>query len=305
MPERENYRMNFVEYARRIRSIGREINQESQQTTREMLSPLAEPLLEPALVRVERDVKYGVDERCRMDIFTPASGFETSRPVLIFLHGGGFITGDKHMEGSPFFSNIGHWAVRNGCNCITMTYRLAPRHQWPSGIIDIHQLVRFIRHEGNDHGLDLDRLFLMGHSAGAAHAASYVAHPDLYAPFSHGLSGLILLSGLYNYTSMPISEKLSSYIGDDFTLYAARSSLAGLLRSNIPMLVTLSEYDPPVFEQQGLELLSAYQRKHQHMPHFVYAAGQNHFSVAQFLGLEGDLLGPQLKAFIDEYSRYR
>lgn len=296
--------MNFVEYARQIRSIGREVNPETLQATRALLTPLVSPL-DPAEVKVERDVQYSANERCRMDIFTPAAGFDPKRPILVFVHGGGFIAGDKHMEGSPFYSNIGAWAVRNGCNGITMTYRLAPIYQWPSGIDDIHHLIRFIRHEGAEHGLDSDCIFLMGQSAGAAHAASYVAHPDLYAPFGHGLSGVILLSGLYNFTSMPIGPMERSYIGDDFTLYEARSSLTGLLASNLPMMVTVAENDPPLFEQQGLELLTAYQKKHLHLPHFVYAAGQNHLSVALALGLECDLIGPRLKNFIDEYSHYR
>lgn len=296
--------MNFSDYARQIRSIGREVNPDTLQATRRLLSPLV-PLPDPAEVHVERDVQYGANERHRMDIFTPAGGFEPSRPLLVFVHGGGFIAGDKHSEGSPFYSNVGAWAVRNGCNGITMTYRLAPQHPWPSGLEDIHQVVRYLRHAGREHGIDPDCLFLMGQSAGAAHAASYVAHPELYAPFGHGLSGLILLSGLYDFLRMEVGPMERAYLGDDSARYEARSSLAGVVKSNVPLLVSMAEYDPPVFEQQGLELLSAYQKRHQHLPHFVYATGQNHLSVALALGLEGDLLGPQLQGFIDEYSRYR
>lgn len=295
--------MDKVDYIRRIRSIGREINPDTVAATRALLTPLVQAP-DPAIVRVERDLAYGSNERQRLDVFTPAAGFAPQRPILIYVHGGGFVAGDKHSEGSPFFSNIGQWAVQNGYNCITMTYRLAPQHQWPSGVEDLNLLMRFIRHEGSEHGLDSDCIFLMGQSAGAAHAASYVAHPEIYAPFGHGLSGLILLSGLYDWTSMDMGPLERSYIGDDFTLYEARSSLKGLLDCQLPLLVTLAELDPPVFERQGLQLLSAYQQRHHHLPAFVYAAGQNHMSVAMSLGLEVDLVGPQLKAFIDEFSRY-
>jgi acetyl esterase/lipase len=296
--------MDKVEYIRRIRSIGREVNPDTVVATRALLTPLV-TALDPAVVRVTRDLAYGNNERQRLDVFTPAKGYEPQRPVLIYVHGGGFVAGDKHSEGSPFFSNIGQWAVQNGYNCITMTYRLAPQYQWPSGVEDLNLLMRFIRHEGHEHGLDSACIFLMGQSAGAVHAASYAAHPEIYAPFGHGLSGLILLSGLYDWTSMEIGPLERSYLGDDFTLYEARSSLQGLLDCQLPLLVTLAELDPPVFESQGLQLLSAYQHKHQHLPQFVYAAGQNHMSVAMALGLEVDLVGPQLKAFIDEFSRYR
>ncbi|MGA0806670.1 MAG: alpha/beta hydrolase [Pseudohongiellaceae bacterium] len=296
--------MDKVDYIRRIRSIGREVNPDTVIATRALLTPLVQAP-DPAMVRVVRDLAYGSNERQRLDVYTPAAGYEPKRPILIYVHGGGFVAGDKHSEGSPFFSNIGQWAVQNGYNCITMTYRLAPQHQWPSGVEDLNLLLRFIRHEGNEHGLDSDCIFLMGQSAGAAHAASYVAHPEIHAPFGHGLSGLILLSGLYDWTTMDMGQLERSYIGDDVTLYEARSSLQGLVDCQLPLLVTLAELDPPVFERQGMQLLSAYQHKHQHLPHFVYAAGQNHMSVAMALGLEVDLVGPQLKAFIDEYSRYR
>lgn len=295
--------MDKADYIRRIRSIGREVNPDTVQATRTLLNPLV-TAPDPAVVQVQRDLAYGSNERQRLDVFTPAAGYDPARPLLIFVHGGGFVAGDKHSEGSPFYSNVGEWAVRNGCNGVTMTYRLAPQHQWPSGVEDLHLLLRFLRHEGAEHGLESRHIFLMGQSAGAAHAASYVAHPELYAPFGHGLSGLILLSGLYDWTSMDMGPLERSYIGDDFTQYAARSSLQGLLDCQLPLLVTLAELDPPVFEQQGLQLLTAWQRKFHSLPQFVYASGQNHMSVAMALGLEVDLVGPQLKAFIDDCCRY-
>jgi len=296
--------MDFRDYARQIRSFGRELTPDSLGATRRLLEPQV-PLPDPAEVQVVRDVQYGSHERQRLDVFTPAGGFEPQRPLLIFVHGGGFVTGDKHTEGSPFYSNIGVWAVRNGCNAVIMTYRLAPQNPWPAGLEDIHQVFRYLRHAGGEHGVDADCVFLMGQSAGAAHAASYVAHPEHYAPFAHGVTGLVLLSGLYDYTSIDVGPMGRAYLGEDTGLYESRSSLKGLVESNLPMLVTLSEYDPPMFEQQGLQLLTAYQKRHEQLPHFVHASGQNHLSIALSLGLEGNLLGPQLKAFIEEYSRQR
>jgi acetyl esterase/lipase len=293
--------MNFADYARRISSIGREVSLDTVMATRAVVQPLVSPL-DTSLVNVTRDVHYSRDARCRMDVFTPAAGFDPARPALVFVHGGGFIAGDKHAEGSPFFSNIGQWAVQHGCNGVTITYRLAPAHQWPSGVEDLQHLIQFIQQQGAQYGLAANNIFLMGQSAGAAHVASYVAHPDLYAPQAHGLKGLILLSGMYNYSSMPISNKEQAYLGEDASLYAARSSLHGLLNCGLPVLVTVAENDPPMFEQQYLELLEAWQKQHRKLPVCVYAAGQNHMSVAMALGLDCDLIGPRLQQFIVEHS---
>lgn len=291
--------MDQADYIRRIRRIGREVNPDTVQATRALLTPLI-TLPDAAEVEVRRDLAYGSDPRQRCDLFTPGLAADPARPLLIFVHGGGFVAGDKHSEGSPFYSNVGWWAVRNGCNGITMTYRLAPRHQWPSGIEDLQLLLRFLREQGPALGLQPRHIILMGQSAGAAHVAACVAHPAAYATDGLGLSGLVLLSGLYDWTSLEAGPLERAYLGDDPSLYAARSSLPGLLDCGLPLLVSLAELDPPVFGQQGLQLLTAWQRKHGRLPQFVYASGQNHMSVAMALGLEVDLVGPQLKAFIDD-----
>jgi acetyl esterase/lipase len=293
--------MNFNEFSQKLRDIGREVSPATLVATRQLVLQMTS-LDEARDVKIQRDVSYGSHERQRLDVFTPASGFDSSRPVLVFVHGGGFIAGDKHAEGSPFYSNIGIWAVRNGFNGVTITYRLAPQSRFPSGIEDLRAVMDWLQTQGVASGLDAGRVFLMGQSAGGAHVASYVAHSGLYAPKPSGVRGVILLSGIYNYAVMPPSPMEPAYLGEDRSVYPARSSLAGLVECDLPMLVTLAEFDPPQFEQQGLELLAALQTKRKHMPRFVHAIGQNHLSVALYLGLPGDLVGPQVKAFIDNHG---
>ena len=293
--------MQFEEYRTQVAAIGRLVNPQTLLATRSLVTPLHAGVFTTA-TRIVRDVAYGQDMRHRLDIFTAVDKVTSARPVLVFVHGGGFVAGDKHADGSPFFSNIGHWAVNNGYNAITITYRLAPQHQWPSGIEDLRAVVDFVQREGGHYGLDATRLFLMGQSAGAAHVASYIAHADHYAPQPHGVRGVILLSGIYDYSAMPASPMEPAYLGNDRSLYPARSSLPMLAKADVPLLVTLAEFDPPQFEQQTMALLAAVQQHKGRLPHFVHAVGQNHMSVAMFLGLSGDLVAPQLKRFIDEHG---
>jgi acetyl esterase/lipase len=292
--------MNFSEYRKTIAGIGRAVIPETMFATRDFVATLMEPT--PGTdINVVRDLSYGPFDRQRLDIFTARNSADAQRPVLIFVHGGGFLAGDKHTEGSPFYSNIGQWAVRNGFNAVNLTYRLAPASQWPSGIEDLRAAIDFLQAQGTAFGLNPNALFLMGQSAGAAHVASYVAHADLYAPKLPGVRGLILLSGIYNFATMPPSPMEPAYLGDDRSVYPARSSVVGLAQASLPLLVTVSEFDPPQFEEQALELLPACQQQHKQMPRFVHALGQNHLSVALALGLPGDLVGPQIKAFIETH----
>src|ERR1700733_464072 len=87
-------------------------------------------------VKIERDIKYGPADRNQLDVFTPEAG-SSFRPVLMFVHGGAFTTGNKHPPGSPFYDNIMLWAVKNGFVGVNVTYRLAPQATWPAGAEDL------------------------------------------------------------------------------------------------------------------------------------------------------------------------
>ena len=91
-------------------------------------------------VKTERDIKYGAADRNLLDVFMPETA-SPSRPVLIFVHGGGFIAGNKRGPGSPFYDNIMLWAVKNGFVGVNMTYRLAPQSPWPAAAEDLSAAV--------------------------------------------------------------------------------------------------------------------------------------------------------------------
>lgn len=296
--------MNFLEYAAKIKAVGREINPETLKATRAIIEPLIDKSILDGL-KITRDLKYGNDERHRLDVFTDEASKEI-KPVLLFVHGGGFIAGDKHSEGSPFYSNIGAWAVKNGFTGVNMTYRLAPDNPWPAGIEDIRAVVEWIKNKGEEYGLDADRIFLMGQSAGGAHAAGYIAHPEIYNGADHGLAGAILLSGVYDFEAMPTTSMEMAYVGDIELLYEERSSLEGLASTDLPLLLTMAEYDPAKFQAQTIQFLSKYWygcKSEETLPRHIFLLGQNHLSAALYLGLQDDQLAPQLKRFIEEHSQ--
>src|SRR5207237_1187791 len=157
--------------AEKIAAIGRVVDPAK---TGEIYTPLQEK--EPcAGIKVARDVKYGPDARNVVDVFT-AEGATGARPVLMFVHGGGMIRGIKHAPGSAFYDNVMVWAARNGMVGVNIEYRLAPQHPWPAGAEDMGAAVRFVAEHAATYGADPAKIFLMGHSAGAAHVSTYVSH---------------------------------------------------------------------------------------------------------------------------------
>jgi acetyl esterase/lipase len=220
--------------------------------TAELYAPLQEK--EPYQgVRIERDVKYGAAERNLLDVFMPEAA-SSSRPVLIFVHGGAFVSGDRREPGTPFFDNIMLWAERNGFVGVNMTYRLAPQAKWPAGAEDIGSAVQWVANNIGGRGGDPARIYLMGHSAGAVHVASYVSHPEFYKVKGGGLAGAITVSGLYDLTAMQLGDPERAYFGADPSRYAEESSLQGLAKTGIPLMIVAAEMDPPAFLRQ-FELL--------------------------------------------------
>jgi triacylglycerol lipase len=205
-------------------------------------------------VKVERDVKYGPADRNLLDVFVPETA-ASARPVLIFVHGGAFVGGNKRTTPtSPFYDNIMLWAVKNGFVGVNVTYRLAPQSAWPSGAEDLATAVQWVSDKIGERGGNPARIYLMGHSAGAVHVASYVSHPEFYKVKGGGLAGAIVISGIYDLTATPLADPERAYFGADASRYAEQSSLQGLLKSDMPLMVVTAELEPPGFVKQ-FELL--------------------------------------------------
>jgi triacylglycerol lipase len=218
--------------------------------TAELYTPLQQK--EPYQgVKVERDVKYGSADRHLLDVFVPDTA-SSARPVLIFVHGGGFTSGNKRSNFSnAFYDNIMLWAVKNGFVGVNMTYRLAPASPWPAGAEDVGSAVKWVADNIAARSGNGARIFLMGHSAGASHVAGYVSHPQFYKVNNGGLSGAIMVSGIYDLATWPVGGAAeTAYYGSDTALYAEHSAMKGLLATDIPLMFATAELDLSFFIQQ-------------------------------------------------------
>ena len=112
------------------------------------------------------------------------------------------------------------------------------------------------------------------------------------------LAAAILVSGHYDLTSFEHTVFEDAYFGSDPALYAARSSLAGLLETKVPCLFSVSELDPPLFQQQAAHLVQSHLAAKGSWPRMLYLAGHNHLSSVLQLGTPVDTLGRELAHFI-------
>jgi arylformamidase len=287
--------------ARRIAAIGDVVGPEALEASRDVYAGAHE---QPPYdgVEVRRDVAYGPHERHRLDLF--AAPGSQGRAVILFVHGGGFVRGDKSTPGTPHNENVGLWACRSGMVGATMNYRLAPEHRFPAGAEDVAAAVAWLRTNVAEHDGDPERIVLVGSSAGATHIAGYAALPDLHPGGAPGIRGLVLLSGAYDLPSFDDEAVLGPYFGDRAGWELA-SPLAGLVTSGLPVLLAVAEHDPPVSHRQAAIAFMAFYGSAGRVPHLVYAAGHNHFTEVFHLNTDDRLLGDQIAAFVQAHAPAR
>jgi triacylglycerol lipase len=286
--------VNEAEVHSRLRALGLDFTPAQIAGTREIYAPIvARP---PAERIAGRDLQYGPDPKQRLDLFvTPRS-----RATVLFVHGGGFVMGDKGEAEAPFYNNVAAWALAQGYSAVTFTYRLAPAHPWPSGPRDLASALDWLADELPRHDVDPRRIVLMGQSAGGAHVAAYLAGQGLQDGRDPGVAGAVLVSGIYDVASVsPPSDKEVAYFGDDRSVYPARSTIPSLAATRVPLLLTVSELDPPMFQRQASDAIAARVAARGAWPAFLWLRGHNHISSVMQLGSPVDNLGPELRRFID------
>ncbi|QGJ70417.1 Acetyl esterase/lipase [Planctomycetales bacterium 10988] len=101
-----------------------------------------------------------------LDIYTPSEAKNgESRPVMVFVHGGGWAIGDKKSAGSR--SAKMHHFVNEGYVFVSVNYRLSPKVKHPEHVKDIAAALAYVHDHIAEYGGDPEELWLMGHSAGA------------------------------------------------------------------------------------------------------------------------------------------
>jgi acetyl esterase/lipase len=113
---------------------------------------------------VERtaDLPYGSGPRQVLDVYRH-SDQRSGCPVLIQVHGGAWVVGDKKGQGGPLMSHL----AQRGWVCVAPNYRLSPKATFPDHLIDVKATIAWVREHGAEFGADPGVIILTGGSAGA------------------------------------------------------------------------------------------------------------------------------------------
>lgn len=259
-------------------------------------------------VRVHADQRYGAHERHTLDIYEPATPSVTPRPVLVCVHGGGFIRGDKAAK-----ANAGYCFARQGIVTVTPNYRLAPESRWPSGPQDVAAVVRWLAEHVGRFGGDPRRVVLMGESAGASHVAAAVLLRRFGMDVKAGVRGAILASGPYHARLERLARapfgvdtpdpRNDAYFGtDDVAALSACSIVEQVDAEPLPLLISYAERDLLQMQVQAGELFARLTARHGYTPELLCVRDHNHFSQTVALNTGDVSLAAPVADFVHRHA---
>jgi acetyl esterase/lipase len=166
----------------------------------------------------------------------------------------------------------------------------------------MRDVMRWVKAHAAELGGDPDRIFMMGHSAGATHVATYAFDPRFQPEGGHGLAGIVLVSGRYVIKDDPDDPSLDgirTYFGSDPAVYPSRSSVTHVPGSDIPALLAMAEYDQRnLVETTGELFVALCDRDDGRCPRLIQLQYHNHMTELAHFNTEDDLFGREILAFV-------
>ena len=138
-----------------------------------------------------KDIQYVDDGRKahRLDVYRPRD-HRTGCPVFVYVHGGGWVIGDKREQGMPMMLHL----AAHGWVCFTVNYRLSPKHAWPAHLDDVQTALRWVEEHAEEYGGDSSYVVISGGSAGG-HLSALGALTD------DGVDAAVPIYGVYDFTN--------------------------------------------------------------------------------------------------------
>jgi acetyl esterase/lipase len=152
-----------------------------------------------------RDLSYGeMGRRNQLDVWRRADlPIDGKAPVLVQVHGGAWITGNKEQQGAALMAHL----AERGWVCVAVNYRLSPKATWPDHIVDVKRALAWVKEHIAEYGGDPDFVAITGGSAGG-HLSSLAALTPNVAGFQPGfedadtrVQAAVPFYGVYDFTN--------------------------------------------------------------------------------------------------------
>ncbi|WP_180004167.1 MULTISPECIES: alpha/beta hydrolase [unclassified Acinetobacter] len=143
---------------------------------------------------VQNNIPYGLKVRHRLDLYR-TSAPRQQRPLIVFVHGGAWMHGDKKDYGF-----IGEAFAKEGFDVAVINYHLAPEYIFPASIDDLSLALNYLTQSQHKLQIEVENVVLMGHSAGAFNVMSALYHPTPYQlQVKENIRAIVGLAGPYHF----------------------------------------------------------------------------------------------------------
>ena len=220
----------------------------------------AVPLRLPG-VQVTKDLDYVGDghRRHRLDVYAAEAPGAAPRPVLLYIHGGAWVIGDKSQQAIPMLNEM----ASRGWVCVAINYRLSPKATWPDHVVDCKRAIAWMKEHISDFGGDPGAIAVAGGSAGGhlATLCALTANDPAFQPGFHdadtSLVAAVSIYGVLEMTGDPTSsgrhgdlllrllerEVMKQKLDENHSLFEAASPLHRIHPGAPPMLVLQGRND--------------------------------------------------------------
>ncbi len=223
-----------------------------------VLPLLLSPALSPAAgakfeVEKHLDISYNPaknadPKRQKLDFYVPKGA--KNFPVMMFVHGGAWKTGDKSQYGA-----LGELFAKQGIGTAIINYRLTGKDgavKHPDHIHDVAKAFAWVKENCGTYGGDQKRIFISGHSAGG-HLVALLATDESYLKAvkcsTKDIRGVIALSGVYTITPIILGD----VFGKDANVCKAASPLSHVQANDPPFLLAYGNKDIPFLDVMAEE----------------------------------------------------
>lgn len=214
-----------------------------------------------------RNIVYGPLERQRLDVYTPCHPVPRA-PIVIFFYGGDWQSGSK-----ADYRFVGQALASRGFIAVLPDYRLYPAVTFPAFVQDGAMACRWVHDHATALGAAPDRMYLMGHSAGAYIAAMLTLDARYLRAVGldrGNIRATAALSGPYDFVPLPDDRRVFGIARDDTHTYPAMEPIHFVDGREPPMLLVQGLKDPTVNPRNAYRLAARIREAGGHVELIVY-----------------------------------
>jgi acetyl esterase/lipase len=159
-------------------------------------------------IRLVTAERYGKDPAQKLEMFVP-QGAKGTLPLVVFIHGGGWSSGDPHD-----YRFIARTLCAHGYAVVLAGYRLYPQAKYPAMLEDGAAALRWVHDNAAKFGGDPARMALMGHSAGAYNVVMLSLDPQWLKAVgleSSAIRGTVSLAGPFDFLPFDTPATIHSF----------------------------------------------------------------------------------------------